>query len=80
MALKKLKKAFKDMTFAADAIMKGIQDYNKLDESIGREAEKAVGESGSREQDVKNQINLEHKLKKERGVSIRNSIKKRLNG
>jgi hypothetical protein len=70
MPLKKVKKA-------AKATKLGYQDYSALDKAIEAEAERLVGKSGSRTLDIQRQGRKIRQLKKERGVSLVNSIKSR---
>jgi hypothetical protein len=70
MALKKVKRAGK-------AVVLGYSDYAKEMKAINKEAEKLAGKSGSRNADAAYSARIGGRLKKERGVSLINSIKKR---
>lgn len=78
MPLKKVKSKYKTAQKALQATPGGVRDYNATVKAIQKEAGKAVGNSGSRVQDVKNAAKLANKLKKERGVSLKKSIKNRM--
>lgn len=78
MALKKIKSAASKVKKVAKATVGGVKDYSKETKAINKAAEKKVGKSGSRVQDVKNQAKEAKKMKKEKGVSLKGSIKKRL--
>lgn len=60
---------------AAKAVVGGYKDYSTRVKEIQREAEKMAGNSGSREADVFEQAKIARRLKKQRGVSLINSIK-----
>lgn len=78
MPLKKIKAGVKKGVKVGKAVVAGTKDYNKQLKDIDKAAEKKVGKSGSRVQDVKNQGKERAKMRKEQGVSIKKSIKARL--
>lgn len=78
MPIKKIKSAGRKAKKIAKAVVGGYKENSKQMKAIDRQAEKNVGKSGSRVQDVKNQGKERKRLKKQQGVSLKKSIKKRL--
>lgn len=78
MPMKKIKSGYNKAKKVTKAVVGGTKDYSKQMKAIDKQAEKNVGKSGSRVQDVKNQGKERRKLKKEQGASLKKSIKKRL--
>jgi hypothetical protein len=78
MPIKKIKAGASKVKKVGKAVVGGTKDYSKKMKSIDKKAEKNVGKSGSRELDVRRQGKERARLKKEKGVSLKGSIKKRL--
>jgi len=78
MALNKIKKGIKKVKRVTKAVIGGYKDNGKEVQEINRLAEKKVGNSGSRELDIRRQVKESNRMKKEKGVSLKKSIKKRL--
>lgn len=78
MPIKKIKKGFKKVKRAIKATPAGIKHYAKTMDGINKEAEKSVGKSGSRNLDIKRAAREANRLKKKRGVTLKNSIKKKM--
>ena len=78
MALKKIKAGLKKVKKVAKAVAGGIREHGQQIQAIDRAAEKKVGHSGSRELDIQRQAKERYRMKKEQGVSLKKSIKKRL--
>lgn len=78
MPLKKIKKVAKKVGKVVKATPAGVKDYSRSMKQIDKQAEKAVGKSGSRNLDIQRAGQMRKKLKKEKGVSLKNSIKKKM--
>lgn len=78
MPIKKVKSGYKKAVKATKAAGAGTRDYSKQMKAINKAAEKKVGKSGSRVQDVKNMTKEINKMKKEQGVSWRKAVKNRM--
>ena len=59
--------------------MSGYKDYAGQMNKINKDAESSLISSGARSIDVNEQAKIAARLKKERGVSLSGSIKKRYN-